>query len=130
MRQTHFVEPTGLSSENVSSPKDLVKLLQATAAQPLIQRYTTSEQYSIQPSPGRQLMFNNTNRLVQNSKWDIQVSKTGFINEAGQCLVMLTKIDGRDVAIVLLNAQGRYSRIGDAVRLRSLVENNQQLAML
>lgn len=130
MRQTHFVEPTGLSSENVSSPKDLVKLLQATAAQPLIQRYTTSEQYSIQPSPGRQLVFNNTNRLVQNSKWNIQVSKTGFINEAGQCLVMLTKIDGRDVAIVLLNAQGRYSRIGDAVRLRSLVENNQQLAML
>src|SRR5690606_13288203 len=72
MRQTRFVEPTGLSSENVSSPKDLVKLLQATASQPLIQRYTTSEQYSIQPAPGRQLVFNNTNRLVQNSKWNIQ----------------------------------------------------------
>lgn len=130
MRQTHFVEPTGLSSENVSSPKDLVKLLQATAAQPLIHRYTTSEQYSVQPRKGRQLVFNNTNRLVQNDKWNIQISKTGFINEAGECLVMLTKIDGRDVAIVLLNAQGRYSRIGDAVRLRSLVENSHQLAML
>lgn len=130
MRQTVFVEPTGLSSENVSSPKDLVKLLQATATQPLIKQYTTSEQYAIEANKGRQLVFNNTNRLVQNSKWDIQISKTGFINEAGQCLVMLTKIDGRDVAIVLLNAQGRYSRIGDAVRLRTLVEKSSSLAML
>lgn len=130
MRQTHFVEPTGLNSQNVSSPQDLVKLLQATAQHPIIHRYTTSEHYSVQPSRGRELQFNNTNRLVQNEKWDIQISKTGFINEAGECLVMLTKIDGRDVAIVLLNAQGRYSRIGDAVRLRNLVEGSSQLAML
>lgn len=130
MRQTNFVEPTGLNSQNVSSPQDLVKLLQATAQHPIIHRYTTSEQYTVQPTRGRDLNFSNTNRLVKNDKWDIQISKTGFINEAGECLVMLTKIDGRDVAIVLLNAQGRYSRIGDAVRLRNLVEGSSQLAML
>ena len=130
MRQTRFVEPTGLSSENVSSPRDLVALMQATAKQPLIHQYTTSEQHIVEPRPGRQLVYGNTNRLVQNDKWDIQVSKTGFINEAGQCLVLLTKLEGRDIAIVLLNAQGRYSRIGDAIRLRNLVEGSNKLAML
>lgn len=130
MRQTHFVEPTGLSSENVSSPRDLVLLMQETAKKPLIHQYTTSEQYTVEPRPGRQLVFSNTNRLVHNDKWDIQVSKTGFINEAGQCLVLLTKFEGRDIAIVLLNAQGRYSRIGDAIRLRNLVESSNKLAML
>lgn len=130
MRQTYFVEPTGLSSENVASPRDLVLLMQATAKQPLIQQYTTSDQLTVSPRAGRQLVFGNTNRLVQNSQWDIQVSKTGFINEAGQCLVLLTKLEGRQVAIVLLNAQGRYSRIGDAIRLRHLVEGSNKLAML
>lgn len=130
MRQTRFVEPTGLSSENVASPRDLVLLMQATAQHPLIQQYTTSDQLTVFPRAGRQLVFGNTNRLVQNSQWDIQVSKTGFINEAGQCLVLLTKLEGRQVAIVLLNAQGRYSRIGDAIRIRHLVEDSNQLAML
>lgn len=130
MRQTHFVEPTGLSSDNVSSPRDLVKLLAQTKKQPLIHQYTTNDQYSVQVGNGRELMFNNTNRLVKNSNWDILVSKTGFINEAGECLVMLTRIEDRDVAIVLLNSSGRYSRIGDAVRIRDLVEKTNSLAML
>ncbi|MGB6104424.1 MAG: D-alanyl-D-alanine endopeptidase [Pusillimonas sp.] len=130
MRNTHFVEPTGLSSDNVSTPRDLVKLLRATSQQKLIQRYTTDDKYEITVGRGRQLVYNNTNRLVSNAKWDIQVSKTGFINEAGECLVMLTRIDQRDVAIVLLNSSGRYSRIGDAVRIRTLVENESNLAML
>lgn len=130
MRQTIFVEPTGLSSANVSSPNDLVLLLKATAQQPLIHRYSTDEKLMVTPRPGRQLIFGNTNRLVQNSKWDIQVSKTGFINEAGQCLVLMTKMDGREVAIILMNSQGRYSRIGDAIRLRNLVESSNKLAML
>jgi D-alanyl-D-alanine endopeptidase (penicillin-binding protein 7) len=129
MRKTHFVEPTGLSSDNVSSPRDLVKLLKAVSKQPLIHRYTTDDRYEIEVGRGRQLVYNNTNRLVRNADWDIQVSKTGFINEAGECLVMLTRIDNRDVAIVLLNATGR-SRIGDAVRIRSLVENASNVAML
>lgn len=130
MRDSRFVEPTGLSSNNVASPRDLVLLMQATAKQPLIHEYTTSDQYIVEPKKGRQLVFGNTNRLVKNDKWDIQVSKTGFINEAGQCLVLITKFEGREIAIVLLNAQGRYSRIGDAIRLRTLVEKSNKLAML
>ncbi|HJD44905.1 MAG TPA: D-alanyl-D-alanine endopeptidase [Candidatus Paenalcaligenes intestinipullorum] len=130
MRQSRFVEPTGLSADNVSTPQDLVKLLQATSRHKLIHQYTTSEHYAVAPARGRQLQFNNTNRLVLNDKWNIQISKTGFINEAGECLVMLTEIEGRKVAIVLLNSHGRYSRIGDAVRLRDLVESKQLLTML
>ena len=130
MRNTHFVEPTGLSADNVSTPRDLVHLLRATSEHPLIRRYTTHDKYAVDVGRGRQLTYNNTNRLVKNANWDIQISKTGFINEAGECLVMLTRIDNRDVAIVLLNASGRYTRIEDAVRVRSLVENGSGLAML
>ncbi|NYT64872.1 D-alanyl-D-alanine endopeptidase [Alcaligenaceae bacterium] len=130
MRSTRFVEPTGLSEDNVSTPRDLVKLLQATNQHPLIQRYTTDDSHQIATNNGRQLVYNNTNRLVLNANWDIQISKTGFINEAGECLVMLTRIGNRDLAIVLLNSTGRYSRIGDAVRLRSLLEKSTVLAML
>ncbi len=130
MRDTTFVEPTGLSSDNVSTARDLVKLLHAANDHPLIRRYTTDDKYEIALKRGRQLVYNNTNRLVRNANWDISVSKTGFINEAGQCLVMLARIDDRDVAIVLLNASGSQSRIGDAQRIRSLVESNNLLAML
>lgn len=129
MRNTYFVEPTGLSADNVSTARDLVKLVQATAQQPLIKQYSTNEKYDVSLSQGRQLAYSNTNRLVRNDNWDIQVSKTGFINEAGECLVMLTRIDGRDVAIVLLNASPR-SRIADAIRIRSLVLKNTDVAML
>lgn len=129
MRHTHFVEPTGLSAENVSTAPDLVKLVQAAAQHPLIMRYSTSEKYDVSLNRGRQLAYSNTNRLVRNDAWDIQVSKTGFINEAGECLVMLTRIDGRDVAMVLLNS-GPQSRIADAIRIRSLVLKNTNLAML
>lgn len=130
MRNTHFVEPTGLSELNVSTPRDLVKLLRATTQQPLIQRYSTDESHQVTINKGRTLKYNNTNRLVKNDNWNIQLSKTGFINEAGQCLVMVARIGGRDLAIVLLNASGSYSRIGDAVRLRNFVENETNLAML
>lgn len=130
MRNTHFVEPTGLSSDNVSSPRDLVKLLSAVSKHPVIHRYTTDDTEQVNIGGGRHLVYNNTNRLVRKGEWDIKISKTGFINEAGECLVMLTSIDGRDVAIVLLNSSGRYSRVGDAVRLRKFVESESNLAML
>lgn len=130
MRNTRFVEPTGLSENNVSTPRDLVKLLRATQQEPLIQKYSTNESYQVTVGNGRTLKYNNTNRLVKNDNWDIQLSKTGFINEAGQCLVMVARIGGRDLAIVLLNASGSYSRIGDAVRLRNFVEKETNLAML
>ena len=130
MRHTHYVEPTGLSSDNVSSPQDLVKLLRVVAKVPLIHKFTTDDTEEVEISKGRTLVYNNSNRLVRNSDWHIQVSKTGFINEAGECLVMLAQIDKRPVAIVLLNSTGRYSRIGDAKRLRHLVRKEINVAML
>jgi D-alanyl-D-alanine endopeptidase (penicillin-binding protein 7) len=128
MMDTHFVEPTGLSSENVSSPRDLVRLLRAASQRPLIHRYTTDTEYDVEMRKGRTQTFRNTNALVHNADWDIKVSKTGYINEAGECLVMLARIGGRDLAIVLLDSQGKYSRVGDAVRIRKFVLN--EVAML
>lgn len=130
MRHTQFVEPTGLSSENVSSPRDLVKLLKASSRHPLIHQYTTDATQTVDIGRGRKITYQNTNRLVKRNDWDIQISKTGFINEAGECLVMLTRIGDQDLAIILLDSAGRYSRIGDAVRVRTLVENNPTLAMM
>lgn len=122
MRHTRFVEPTGLSSENVATSRDLVKLLQASNRHPSIRHYATDDTEVFDLGRGRRLTYNNTNRLVKREDWEIHISKTGFINEAGECLVMLTRIDDRDLAIVLLNSSGKYSRIGDAVRIRKLVE--------
>lgn len=118
MRYTLFVEPTGLSSENLSTAPDLAKLLQAAAQYPLIKQFSTSKEHSVQPFAGQTLNYVNTNRLVGNADWQIQVSKTGFINEAGRCLVLHAELNGRKVAIVLLNAYGRYSGMGDANRIR------------
>lgn len=128
MYDTHFVEPTGLSSQNVSSPRDLVRMIRAAGQRPLIHRYSTDTEYQVRVGNGRVEQFRNTNALVRNDDWDIKVSKTGFINEAGECLVMLTRVNGRDLAIVLLNSQGKYSRIGDAVRLRTMLQK--EVAML
>ncbi len=128
MYDTHFVEPTGLSSANVSSPRDLVRLIRATAQRPLIHRYSTGDEYQVRVGNGRVETFRNTNLLVRKDDWDIRVSKTGYINEAGECLVMLTRVNGRDLAIVLLNSQGKLSRIGDAVRLRDMLQK--QVAMM
>lgn len=127
MHSTRFVEPTGLSSENVSSPQDLARMVIAASQQPLIHRYSTDTEYEVEIN-SRPLLFRNTNMLVRRDDWDIQVSKTGFIREAGECLVMMARIEGRDLAIVLLDSQGKLSRIGDAVRIRRILEN--QIAML
>lgn len=130
MRHTYFVEPTGLSSDNVATSHDLVKLLRAANRHPTIRHYATDDTEVFDLGRGRRLTYNNTNRLVKRDDWEIHISKTGFINEAGECLVMLTRIDDRDLAIVLLNSSGKYSRIGDAVRIRKLVEaGNTTLAM-
>ena len=130
MRHSRFVEPTGLSSDNVATSHDLVKLLRATNQHPMIRHYATDDTEVFNVGRGRQLTYNNTNRLVKRNDWDIRVSKTGFINEAGECLVMLTRIDDRDLAIVLLNSSERYSRVDDAMRIRRLVETTgQTLAM-
>jgi D-alanyl-D-alanine endopeptidase (penicillin-binding protein 7) len=127
MTQSRFVEPTGLSSENVSSPRDLVKLLQASASRPAIRQYTTDDQHEVRSS-GHATLFRNTNMLVMNPTWDIKVSKTGYINEAGQCLVMVARINNRDMAIVLLNADGKGTRVGDAVKIKQWVQQTQVIA--
>lgn len=127
MSSTHFTEPTGLSSQNVSSPRDLARLLRAASQRPLIHRYSTDDQYEVDVA-NRTQIFRNTNLLVRKPDWDIKVSKTGYINEAGECLVMLARINGRDVAMVLLDSQGKLSRIGDAVRLRRILQSD--VAML
>lgn len=127
MRNSLFVEPTGLSSENLSTAPDLVKMLAAAANYPLIQELSTSQKQVVQPVQGQALQYVNTNRLVANKNWEIQVSKTGFINEAGRCLVLHTTLHGRNLAIVLLNAQGRYSGMGDAGRIRQALEKQPAL---
>ena len=129
MTQSRFVEPTGLSSENVASPQDLVILLQASASRAAIRQYTTDDQHEVRSS-GHPTLFRNTNMLVLNPTWDIKVSKTGYISEAGQCLVMLARINNRDVAIVLLNAEGKGTRVGDAVKIKQWVQQKQVLAGL
>lgn len=121
MTQTRFVDPTGLSSRNVSSPADLAKLVIATSRNPHIREYSTDEVHTVRI--GRQAVeYRNTNLLVKNAGWAISVQKTGYISEAGKCLVMRTSIDGRNVVIVLLNSQGKYTRVADARRIRKWVE--------
>ncbi|WP_313696742.1 D-alanyl-D-alanine endopeptidase [Achromobacter sp.] len=129
MTNTRFIEPTGLSSNNVSSPHDLARLLRAASQRPLIHRYSTDTEYEVEIN-NRTQTFRNTNLLVRKPDWDIKVSKTGYINEAGECLVMLARINGRDLAIVLLDSQGKLSRIGDAVRIRRIVQSEVAMASI
>ncbi len=117
MQRTRFVDPTGLSSANVSTASDLARLVHAANAIQLIRQYSTNPAYEVNLL-GRDVRFHNTNRLVAASGWDIGLSKTGFINEAGRCLVMHARVDGRSLTFVLLDSWGKLSRIGDANRIR------------
>jgi len=130
MLQTHFSDATGLSSENVATARDLARMVQAAADYPLIREFTTTASHyvEIQPS-GRVLGFNNTNSLVRGGQWDITLSKTGFIREAGKCLVMLANIVNRPVVIVLLDSYGRLSRIADAQRVKYWLETGESLVI-
>jgi D-alanyl-D-alanine endopeptidase (penicillin-binding protein 7) len=120
MRDTHYVEPTGLSSNNQSSAHDLATLVQAAEAYPVIREFSTSPEYQVEVG-NRLTAFHTTNRLVSNPAWDIILQKTGFINEAGQCLVMQAKMAGRKLTMIFLDSTGKYSRIGDAERVRRWV---------
>lgn len=123
MLDTTFRDPTGLNSENVSTARDLVKMVAAARNYKLIQQYTTTVTHSVEGTRGRELRFNNTNPLVKNASWDIGVSKTGYINEAGRCLVMQAQIRQRSVIIVLLDSAGKNTRIGDANRVKKWIES-------
>ncbi|MDE3032900.1 MAG: D-alanyl-D-alanine endopeptidase [Acidobacteriota bacterium] len=121
LTETHFEDPAGLSSGNVSSAMDLARLVEAAYQYPLIRKYTTRPEATLQ-SGRRNLQFINTNALVRAGRWQIGLSKTGFIPEAGQCLVMQAMLAERPVLIVLLDSWGKYTRIGDANRIRQWLE--------
>ncbi|CAD6513731.1 hypothetical protein LMG28727_00753 [Paraburkholderia kirstenboschensis] len=122
MIETHFENPTGLTSQNVSSARDLVKMVNAAYQYPLIRRFSTDHSYEVYTGK-RTLAYNSTNALVRNPTWDIGLQKTGFINEAGECLVMQANIHGRPMVMVLLDSSGKYSRFADATRLRTWLDN-------
>jgi len=128
MTRTHFRDATGLTSENVSTANDLALMVRAAADYDLIREFTTTASHYVEVQPtGRILGFNNTNSLVRAGQWDIQVSKTGFIREAGKCLVMLATIASRPVVIVLLDSYGKLTRIGDAMRVKHWLETGEAM---
>ena len=128
MAHTRFADPTGLSSDNVSTASDLARMVRAAAGYDLIRDATTTASLYVEVQPtGRVLGYNNTNSLVRTAQWDIQLSKTGFIREAGKCLVMLTNIASRPTVIVLLDSYGRLTRIGDANRVKYWLETGESL---
>jgi len=121
MAKTVYVEPTGLSSNNRSSAHDLVKLVNVAHQYPQLRDLTTSPGYEVEVGK-RMLQFNNTNRLVKNPAWDIGLQKTGYISEAGRCLVMQASVAGRKLIMVFLDSAGKLSRLGDAERVRHWLE--------
>ena len=130
MGNTRYVDTSGLSPENVSTARDLVTLVQAAQTYPLIREYSTqSDQYVQIPATGQTLHYNNSNALVKSEGWSISVQKTGFIREAGRCVVMLAQIAQRPVVLVLLDSVGKFSRLGDANRVKTWMETGEVLAI-
>jgi len=121
MTSSHFEDPTGLSSENVASPEDLSKLVIAASHNPTIREYSTDQRYTVRVHK-HLVEFHNTDNLVANPTWNIIVQKTGYIAEAGKCLVMEAVIEGRNVVIVLLDSVGKMTRVADAKRVKSWME--------
>jgi len=122
MTNAHFVDPTGLSSQNVASPEDLSKLVIAASKNRTIREYSTDRNYAVRVQK-HLVEFRNTDRLVANPTWNIIVQKTGYIAEAGKCLVMAAVIEGRSVVIVLLDSFGKYTRVADAQRVKTWMES-------
>lgn len=122
MNGTRYVEPTGLSSKNQSSAQDLAMLVNAAHKDATLREYSTSHGHEVAVG-SKTLQFNTTNQLVKNPGWDIGLQKTGYISEAGRCLVMQTKIAGRKLIMVFLDSAGKFSRLGDAERVRRWVES-------
>jgi len=123
MAKSHFADATGLSSQNVSSAEDLARMVRAASGYPLIREYTTAAVHQIVLSDGRVLDYQNSNGLVKNKRWIIGLSKTGYLNEAGRCLVLKAEIAARPVIIVLLDSWGKYTRLGDANRIKKWMES-------
>ena len=124
MWNTRFVDSTGLSHENVSTAEDLVKMVKGAYEYPLIREFTTTPAHEVETAAGHSMQFRNSNGLVKNSAWEIGLSKTGYISEAGRCLVMQARIAARPVVIVLLDSWGKNTRTGDANRIKKWLESH------
>lgn len=122
MNDTHYVDSSGLSSKNVASARDLVKLINAAYQFPLIREYSTDSKYVVNPKGRHMLEYGTTNKLVSNTEWNIGLQKTGYIAEAGRCLVMQAIIGGRAVVMVFLDSKGKYSRLADAGRMKKWIQ--------
>jgi D-alanyl-D-alanine endopeptidase (penicillin-binding protein 7) len=122
MLNSSFEEPTGLSSNNVSTAHDLARMVAAAARYPEIRQFSTTDEARVEIK-GRMLDFRNTNALVRNDNWEIGVSKTGYISEAGRCLVMQARVADKPVVIVLLDSAGKMTRVGDAIRIKRWMES-------
>jgi serine-type D-Ala-D-Ala endopeptidase (penicillin-binding protein 7) len=131
LQNAKFVDPTGLAPGNVASPQDLALMVSAASTFPEIREFSTAQQLHVQlPNGGRALGFNNTNSLVRAQGWNIGVSKTGYINEAGKCLVMHATIANNPVVIVLLDSWGKLTRVGDANRIKKWLETKKVAAVV
>ena len=127
MTHSHFADPAGLDAGNVASARDIVKMARAAQDYPLIREATTTPTLDVRPHKGRgELKFGNTNRLLKNQAWEIQLSKTGYINEAGRCLVMQAEIIDQPLVIVLLNSFGKLTPYGDSNRIRKWIERGME----
>lgn len=126
MKDTRYVEPTGLSSNNQSSAHDLAILVNVAHSDPVLREFSTSPGYEVAVG-NRTLQYNNTNRLVHSPSWAIGLQKTGYISEAGRCLVMQTEVAGRKLIMVFLDSAGKFSRLADAERVRQWVESKPEL---
>jgi len=125
MQTGHFKDPAGLDPGNVASARDTARMVRAAMSYPQIRDATTTRSARVRPYKNRgELTFNNTNRLLRNKTWDIQLSKTGYINESGRCLVMQAEIDAQPLTIVLLNSFGKLTPFGDSNRIRKWIESN------
>ena len=128
MTRTHFDDSTGLSPSNVSTARDLGKLVEAAAGYALIREFSVTPSHVVEVQPtGRVLGFQNSNRLVQSGAWDIQLQKTGYIREAGRCVVMLAQVASKPIVIVLLDSVGKYTRLADAARVKHWIETGEGL---
>jgi len=126
LSSTHYEDPTGLSPHNVSTAKDLARLVKSAAEYPVIREFTTTpSQYVQVEGTGQTLGFNNSNPLVKSGQWDIQLQKTGYIREAGKCLVMMATIASKPIVIVLLDSLGKYTRVADAQRVKHWLETGE-----
>jgi len=127
MHASHFADPAGLDAGNVASPSDLARMVIAANRYPLVRRATTLRYLDVRPYKRKgPLRYVNTNRLLRNKRWDIQLGKTGYINEAGRCLVMLTNVDGTDLVMVFLDSFGKLTPFGDANRTRKWLKSGVQ----